>query len=70
MVTKARFNAEEYYPDIVTRNTARSQKSIARSRNGVYVVAAQKLPPTSGGYSAVSAGTPAPPKSTGLTYYR
>ena len=60
MVSKVRFNAEEDDSAIVTRHPARSQMSIARSRNCVYVVAAQKLPPTSGGYSAVSARTPAP----------
>ena len=70
MVSKVRFNAEEDDSATVTRHPARSQKSIARLRNGVYVVAAQKLPPTSGGYSAVSARTPAPQESTGLTYHR
>ena len=57
-------------PLAVIGRTARSQKLIARSRNCVYVVAAQKLPPTSGGYSAVSARTPAPQERTGLTYHR
>ena len=69
MVSKVRFNAEGDDSTIVTRHPARSQKSIARSRICVYVVAAQTLPPTSGGYSAVSARTPAPRQSTGLTYY-
>ena len=70
MVSKVRFNAEKDDSAIVIRHPARSQKWIARSRNCVYVVAAQKLPPTSGGYSAVSARTPAPQESTGLTYHR
>ena len=64
MVSKVRFNEEEDDSAIETRHPARSQKSIARSRNCVYVVAAQKFPPTSGGCSAVSARTPAPQEST------
>ena len=70
MESKVRFNAEEDDPAIVTRHTARSQKSIARLRNRVYVVAAQKLPPTSGWYSAVSARTPGPQERIGLAYHR
>ena len=64
MVSKVRFNAEEDDSAIVTRHPARCQKSIARSRNCVYVVDGQKLPPTSGGYLAVFARTPAPQEST------
>ena len=70
MLSKVRFYAEEDDSAIVIWHPVRSQKSIARSRNCVYVVAAQKLPPTSGGYLAVSARTPAPQESTGLTYHR
>ena len=70
MVSKVQLNAEEDNSAIVPRHPARCQKSIARSRNCVYVVAARKLPPTSGGYSAVSARASAPQESKGLTYHR